>query len=111
MAQFWQRQKIYAQVTALGLLGGRWRSHHVRPRLRQIAPRNYAKQFRALQAEGVVAVSRWRSPAAVHTSGAPMADCARPAESACPVVVAYRWQTPPEGHRPTGAATGFGGAR
>src|SRR5664279_2622877 len=38
MAQFWQRQKIYAQVTALGPLGGRWRSHHVRPRLRQIAP-------------------------------------------------------------------------
>src|SRR5664279_2425142 len=50
MAQFWQRQKIYAQVTALGPLGGRWRSHHVRPRLRQIAPRNYAKQFRALHA-------------------------------------------------------------
>jgi len=48
MAQFWQRQKIYAQVTALGRFGGRWRSHHVRPRLRQIAPRNYAKQFRAL---------------------------------------------------------------
>jgi len=27
---------------------GCWRRHYVRPRLRQIAPRNYAKQFRAL---------------------------------------------------------------
>ena len=35
----------------------------------------------------------------------------RPAESAGPLVVAYRWQTPAEGHRPTGAAPGFGGAR
>ena len=34
---------------SVGAVGGRWRSHHVRPRLRQIAPRNYAKQFRALQ--------------------------------------------------------------
>src|SRR5664279_1862665 len=64
MAQFWQRQKIYAQVTALGALGGRWRSHHVRPRLRQIAPRNYAKQFRALQ-NGVL---RWSSPGSAVSS-------------------------------------------
>jgi hypothetical protein len=45
------------------------------------------------------------------TPGAHMADCACPAESAGPLVVAYRWQTPAEGHRPTGAAPGFGGAR
>ena len=50
MAQFWQRQKIYAQVTALGAVGGRWgplakssRSTSITPdspaKLRQTIPR------------------------------------------------------------------------
>src|SRR5664279_719170 len=58
MAQFWQRQQIYAQVTALGPLGGRWRSHHVRPsitpdspaKLRQTIPR-FTRQRQELEAQ------------------------------------------------------------
>ena len=59
-----------------------------------------------------VEAAPWAALARLHRACWPMADCARPAESACPVVVAYRWQMPPGGPpAKRGAATGFGGAR
>src|SRR5664280_3234545 len=67
MASFWWRKEIYVQVTALG----RWRRHYVRPRLRQIAPRNYAKQFRALHDDGLATAVEKEVPDGVpHREGA-----------------------------------------